>query len=246
MSEETLYIEYMTLAQIQRAARNPKDHDIGVMHRSMERFGYTNPMAINERTGRLVWGHGRLETLEQKKANGEAPPKRIKVDPDTGEWRAPVLRGLSFETDEEAEAYVITDNRLTELGGWDDSDLAEVLKEIEEFDDVLLLATGFDGDDLEELLEGLTPITHTTHTPNQEESLEIFNNNTIKQIVLYFDTKPYIEMVAQLQRLKDRESLESNTDALVFLMRFWEKSKKLPKIDPAALEENDETKRAAS
>jgi hypothetical protein len=69
-------VDYMPLGALLRAPRNPKSHDIGLIHQSFSRFGYVEPIAINERTGRIVAGHGRLDTLQQKKANGEKPPMR--------------------------------------------------------------------------------------------------------------------------------------------------------------------------
>lgn len=146
-----LFIEYQPLTEITRAPENPKQHDIGEIHQSMGRFGFTAPPMIDERTGRLVAGHGRLDTLLQRKNAGEMPPVNIDVRED-GEWLVPIIRGLSFKTDAEARAYVIADNRLTELGGWDDVGLAGILKGLAE-EEGGLIGIGFDGDDVDELLK---------------------------------------------------------------------------------------------
>jgi hypothetical protein len=70
-------VEYMALSALLRAPRNPKNHDIGLMHESSKRFGAVEPPTINEKTGRTVAGHGRLDTLQQSKARGEKPPERM-------------------------------------------------------------------------------------------------------------------------------------------------------------------------
>lgn len=149
MADTILRIDYMPIDELQRAKRNPKDHDIGMLDSSMNRFGFTAPMTINETTGRFVAGHGRLDTLQQRKAAGLPPPLRIKEE--NGRWYAPVIRGLSFDTDEEAEAYLITDNRLGELGGWHDDLLTPMLADLAAAD--LLDGTGWDQDDLDAMLK---------------------------------------------------------------------------------------------
>ena len=146
-----LKIEYIPLDELIRWPRNPKQHDLGVIHKSMERFGFTSPVLMDEKSGRLVAGHGRLDTLMQKMNSGDNPPERIVKKGKM--WQVPVIRGLSFESEQEAEAYLLADNRLVELGGWDEGQLAEVLADLAKDGRELLEGTGYDGDDLDELSE---------------------------------------------------------------------------------------------
>jgi len=142
----------MALGELARWPRNPKAHDIPGIKASLRRFGFVDPIALDETTQRIVAGHGRLEALQEMKADGEKPPARIKVSqhPDGGEWYAPVLRGADFADEGEAEAYLIADNALTMLAGWDDAELAEMLQ-----DQVTLEGTGYDPASLEALVAGL-------------------------------------------------------------------------------------------
>jgi hypothetical protein len=121
-------VVYEAIDEIARWPRNPKEHDLDAIESSMVRFGYTLPMVRDERTGRLVAGHGRLEVLLRMRNRGDPAPKRILVDSD-GRWLAPVLLGVSFDTEEEAEAYLLVDNRSVEAGGWDRASLAEMLRD---------------------------------------------------------------------------------------------------------------------
>ena len=146
-----LKIEYIPLDELIRWPRNPKQHDLGVIHKSMERFGFTSPVLIDENTGRLVAGHGRLDTLMQKMNAGEDLPARIIKEGNM--WHVPVIRGLSFKSEQEAEAYLLADNRIVELGGWDEAQLAEVLADLAKDGRELLEGTGYDGDDLDRLSE---------------------------------------------------------------------------------------------
>ena len=144
-----IQVEYIPLTDIVEADINPKDHDIGQIYQSIKRFGFTQPIMMNENTGKLLAGHGRLQTLQQMKQGGEKVPTRIKEK--DGEWLVPVLKGISFEDDMEAQAYLIADNRLTELGGWNTGELVDTLQELVE-GGFSLDGVGYDFDDLETMV----------------------------------------------------------------------------------------------
>lgn len=149
-----LSLEYVPIAQLKPARKNPKSHDLGEIHRSFERHGYVEPITVDDRTGRLVAGHGRVETLKQIKAKGGTPPDGIRLDK-SGEWLVPVVKGWSSGSDDQADAYLLASNRLTVLGGWNDHDLAALLKELALSGN--LEGTGFDGDDLDEMVKAEAP-----------------------------------------------------------------------------------------
>jgi hypothetical protein len=142
------WTEYVDLDEILRAPRNPKNHNAEVIAASMSRFGVVELPAIDERTGRLVAGHGRLDDWETRRDAGEDPPEGVQVD-DAGRWMVPVNRGWASRSDADAEAYLIVSNRSSELGGWDDTALAAVLADLKEAD--LLNFTGYDDEDLDRL-----------------------------------------------------------------------------------------------
>ena len=142
-------VEYINLDDIIEADSNPKDHDLGVLYQSMKRFGFTEPIMMNEHTGKLLAGHGRLQALKMIKDNGETAPDRIDVKKDT--WYVPVITGISIENVGEAQAYLLADNRITELGGWKPMDLMESLSDIIE-ETGTLDGTGYDLDDVETIL----------------------------------------------------------------------------------------------
>ncbi|MGD0289934.1 MAG: DNA methyltransferase [Candidatus Binataceae bacterium] len=142
-------VVYTKLGSLLRAPRNPKNHDIELIHQSFSRFGYVEPIAIDEKTGRIVAGHGRLDTLQQQKANGEKPPERI-VERD-GDWYVPVLRGIEFDSDTDAEAYLIASNQTTIAGGWEKAELTKLLSDLASQDGGLD-GVGFDREDLDDFL----------------------------------------------------------------------------------------------
>ena len=60
-SERSLTIEYLPLSSLKPARRNPKRHDLGTLDQSLDRFGFVAPIILDERTKRIVAGHGRME-----------------------------------------------------------------------------------------------------------------------------------------------------------------------------------------
>lgn len=96
-------IVYIEIAELKAAPRNARTHSkrqleqIGV---SMRRFGFTNPVLIDDDNG-IIAGHGRV-----------AAAKGI------GLTLVPCVR-LSHMSDAEKRAYVIADNKLALNAGWD-------------------------------------------------------------------------------------------------------------------------------
>ena len=159
-------IEYLPLDDIVGAERNPKRHFADGLTASIGRFGYASPALRDERTGRLVVGHGRTEALRAMRDAGDTPPSGVTVD-DAGRWLVPVVCGWASRSDAEAEAYLVADNRHTELGGWDNQELAALLQDVQAFDPELLDVAGFDLADLEELLaDGRTELPAASGDPD--------------------------------------------------------------------------------
>jgi hypothetical protein len=151
-----LRIEYEPLKTLRRWPRNPKDHDLGTLHLSIDRFGFVTPLVVDEATGYLAEGHGRLDALEQKRRQGDPPPLNIHVE--NGDWLVPVVRGNRFGNDDELAAFVVAANQLTIGGWWDEAALAEVLSSLAAGQGDILKGTGFDTDALNNLLSKLNPL----------------------------------------------------------------------------------------
>lgn len=156
-------IKYLPLRSLLSNPENPKDHDIGMIVESIERFGFNDAVIIDDRTGLLVGGHGRVEALKWMwQAQKETPAgiERVFDHQGTsgGDWLVPVQTGWASKDDAEAMAFIIAVNRASELGGWDTPKLEEVLLSLGKLGEEALIGTGYDGDDLDRLLnEALTP-----------------------------------------------------------------------------------------
>lgn len=134
-----------SLRKLKRLPRNPQRHDLGLLHRSYNRFGFLQRVIVNTVTGRMIAGHGRIDALQQRKASGGEPPVNVEVR--GGEWLVPVDYVEVPEEQEEAAALAL--NRLGE-GDYDEVILMQVLADLAA--DVGLDGTGFDEDDLDALL----------------------------------------------------------------------------------------------
>lgn len=145
-------IEYVRIDEVARWPRNAKKHDKAGIRASLNRFGWIDPVIEDARSGRLVAGHGRLEVALEMRAEGAAAPKAVRVNPKDGMWLIPVLRGLEFENDHEAEAYLLASNRLVEVGGYDEDVLREILADHR----ADLDGTGFSADEVTAMLADLS------------------------------------------------------------------------------------------
>lgn len=150
-AEQRRWTEYLPLDSIEHAARNPKRHHTGLIEASISHHGLVESPTLDERTGRLVAGHGRINDLLRRKADGETPPDGVDIDPDTGDWLVPVQRGWASRSNADADAYLVVSNRSSELGGWENEGLADLLTDIRDSDERLLELTGYDQGDLDDL-----------------------------------------------------------------------------------------------
>lgn len=153
--ESGLAVEYVPISTLDVWPGNPKDHDLGAIGQSIRRFGFVNPIILDAATGRIVAGHGRLKYLLFLAEQGEvceSPPKGIHVHTN-GEWLVPAVR-IAFRNENEARAYLLADNRITEVGGWNQAALASMLRDAAEHGTIE--GTGFDYGDLNALLDRLS------------------------------------------------------------------------------------------
>lgn len=106
-----LRVELVPVAELVPYARNARLHSaaqVAAIARSIEVFGWTNPVLLGEGFA-LLAGHGRV-LAARRLGLAEVPAVRL-------EW-------LSALSAAQVRAYVIADNRLAELASWDPELLA--------------------------------------------------------------------------------------------------------------------------
>ena len=144
------WLEPMLLDDLLDAKRNPKGHAVEAISASIGRFGMVEQIVLDERTGRIVGGHGRRNELRRLRDAGLAAPEGVQVDANDGTWWPYVVRGWRSRDDADAEACAIALNRAGELGGWT-PELAQVLGDLAATDDGLI-GVGFTDDALQSLI----------------------------------------------------------------------------------------------
>jgi hypothetical protein len=157
--QDLLELRYVPLSQAVLWDRNPKEHDIGGLTASIEKYGFRDPPAYDAALGAFVEGNGRIITLRMMHEQGHALPRGLAQVQDTGEWAVPVLFGVDAQSKAVAEAYAVDHNNLTMLGGefapwqvarmWRGDDYNALLQDLAQQSQ---LPVSVDGDDLDALL----------------------------------------------------------------------------------------------
>lgn len=150
------YLDWLPLSELVNRfdPRNPKRHDEAHIGALIDTVGFTVPVLLDERTGMVAAGHGRCKSLVSRLEAGQQAPAGIRVDPESGEWLVPTVRGWSSKDDATSSAYLIGDNKATIDGGWDNDALIRLLEDQAVMDPALLDLAGFTSEDLDALLRG--------------------------------------------------------------------------------------------
>ena len=128
-------IEYTTvdINSIEAHPKNVRQGDIGAISESLKAHGQYRPIVVDKRTNRILAGN---HTWKAAKALG---------------WQQISAGFIETKDDDEALRILLADNRTTDLASYDDTELANLLKQLAETDEGLL-GTAFDGDDLDNLI----------------------------------------------------------------------------------------------
>jgi DNA modification methylase len=129
-------IEYLRVDELRPYAGNARTHSrkqIRQIAKSIERFGFCNPVLIDD-SKQIVAGHGRVEAAKLIGMND-----------------VPTLR-LSHLSEADKRAYILADNKLAEKAGWDCEILAIELQALIDLNFEVEL-TGFETAEIDILLD---------------------------------------------------------------------------------------------
>ena len=121
----------LPMADMSLWPKNPRMGDVGAISESLKRFGQVKPIIVQKSSMQITAGN---HVYRAAAALGWVEIAAIVVD----------------MTDKQAKAFVAADNRVSELGSFDDAALAVLLADIVKND--TLEGTGYDEDDLDALL----------------------------------------------------------------------------------------------
>lgn len=128
-------IKISALRPYPKNARTHSPKQIRQIAKSIKSFGFTNPVLI-DKDNCILAGHGRVEAAKL-----------------AGLTEVPAVV-ISHLTPAQKKAYILADNRLAELSGWDKNILKVELEELQSIEDgdFDLTLTGFDTPEIDVLL----------------------------------------------------------------------------------------------
>ena len=116
---ETIKFEWHSVNELQPYEHNARKHqteDVEAIKRSIEEFGFNDPIGIWSDKNLIVEGHGRLIAAKELSLS-----------------EVPCIR-LDHLTDEQRRAYALAHNKTAELSAWDFNTLDLELAGIQEID----------------------------------------------------------------------------------------------------------------
>lgn len=132
-------IKISALRPYPKNARTHSPKQIRQIAKSIKSFGFTNPVLI-DKDNCILAGHGRVEAAKL-----------------AGLTEVPAVV-ISHLTPAQKKAYILADNRLAELSGWNKDILKIELEELQRIDcDFDLTLTGFEAPEIDVLLSPITP-----------------------------------------------------------------------------------------
>ncbi|MCZ8163813.1 MAG: site-specific DNA-methyltransferase [Beijerinckiaceae bacterium] len=135
-------IQYLPPERLSPYPRNARTHSrkqIRQIADSITRFGFTNPVLIDEH-GMILAGHGRVEAAKL-----------------LGMAEVPCLR-FDHMSEAEKRAYILADNKLALNAGWDEDLLADELKALlADSLEIDIGVTGFTIAEVDRLIDGQLP-----------------------------------------------------------------------------------------
>jgi DNA modification methylase len=150
MAQQVLSIEYLPISSLKLDPQNPRLHDrkqIRQLAKSIETFGFNVPVLVDAQS-RVVAGHGRVLACK-----------------DVGIAQIPVIR-LEHLSENQARAFMIADNKLTENAVWDSRLLGDQFRILSEAEiDFSLEVTGFEMSEIDTFVEGVNPASHGRDDP---------------------------------------------------------------------------------
>jgi ParB-like chromosome segregation protein Spo0J len=195
---ENLKITYKAISEIKEYDKNPRKNDGAVdkVAASIKEFGFKNPIII-DKNGIIIAGHTRLKAA-----------KKLGFD------KVPTILADDL-TDQQAKAFRIADNKVSEFADWDDELLFQELGDIPDIDMTKFGIEVIKGDNFD-----------------TEFALPDGDKEPFQQITFTLATQQANEIKELLKEAKDGNSVETfdndnaNGNALYRVFNEWAELKK--------------------
>jgi hypothetical protein len=201
---------------------NPRRGDIPALAKSLDQFGQVKPIVY------------RLEKIEGKSKRGRvviAGNHTMQAAQELG-WTRIAAVDASELTEEQARAFVLADNRISELGVTDEDALREYLSNTDISDPLLWEAAAYSQEEINRLLSSITQNHFDGFLDDladgqgaswsgEMDMPDMFDERFVSFQVM-MDEEDRREVMAKLKRLTDSGRYASNGEAVAKIIMGYE------------------------
>ena len=195
-----LVIENVKVGDLKVHPKNARQSDVGAIVQSLEAHGQYKPIVVQKSTMNVLAGN---HTLMAARTLG---------------WKEIAANVIDVD-DDQALRILLVDNRASDLATYDENLLKDVLEALANEND-FLDGTGYDGDDLDDLifkLEGSEGFM--MEGMSSDERREEYEAAGIRSIVCPYPEGTYNELIDMLADLRRDLNVDSNSEVFEALIR---------------------------
>lgn len=185
------------VSSLTRHPDNPRKGDVDEIAESLQRFGQTRPILADTEGVVIAGNHTLLAAVQLG-------------------WPQIAVVVNDFASKEEANAYLLADNRLSDVGEYDRAELLALVTELEETG--RWAGTGYTSDDLDHM-RALEASRDTVLPPPQPAPDDHGVLPGLREVVLLFDETQQQTFGAHVRDLRARYGLEGVTDTVLRALR---------------------------
>lgn len=217
-------IARVPVQDIQPHPENPREGDVDMIATMIQENGWHGVLVVQRSTGNILVGNHRYRAGKQIGMD-TFPVHYVDVD------------------DAQALRILLADNRASDVATYDDERLLRLVLQVGDADSaVAVLAdpqatseeraqalallkdspyggTGYRGEDVTQLGMDLFPQPNDTVYRTPEDMAERYEQTAVRQIILIMGEDEYGVMVPALKLARQRYGVETNTDAIMELLR---------------------------
>lgn len=208
MMNDAISLENVSMDSLKMDDKNARKHsarNIAAIATSLKTFGQQRPLVVWQ--DMIIAGNGTYTAAK------EIGWQEILVHRVPDEW-----------SKTKARAYAIADNRTSDLASWNDERLLSALKTIKQQE--YLLATGWNRDEIDDLLIELEEKELATYEVADDKALDKYLSAAVRSFVFILQNDAYVWVVDSLEKIRQEKKLENNSQTIVALVeeRFNEKA----------------------
>ena len=192
---------------IQEFPGNPRKGNIAQLVESLKHNGQYKPIVIQKSTRKILAGNHLWKAAKQL------------------EWQTIDVVELDVD-DAQAKKIVVADNRLADMGAYDEKALLDLLGEID------LAGTGYEPADIDDLLafleeqqspEWKIANAEAVHEnvqlrPSLEERADRYAERTIRLLMCEYPNQQYVWVIDKLTQMRDKFGVDSNAVAILAVL----------------------------